>query len=112
MLFQKKKKKKSTAAWKPLNTALKDCYPEVSVQRKLGGAFIKFELRGSGVASLAKKPVMLTVMLINITQVFYFPDPPNQLLFLAHVCLHKARSSSSTSSIKTKLPQMLKAASL
>lgn len=34
---------------------------------KSGDAFIKFELRVSEVASLAKKPVMLTVMLINIT---------------------------------------------
>lgn len=32
-----------------------------------GDTFIKFELRVSEVASLAKKPVMLTVMLINIT---------------------------------------------
>lgn len=66
-----------------LNTALKDCSSEITTQGQEGETFIKFELRVSVVASLAKKPVMLTVMLINIILNFIHC----QFLFLAHMCL-------------------------
>lgn len=58
-------------------------------------AFIKCELRVSEVASLAKKPVMLTAMLINIALLLIFPSPLPQLLSLAHSHRYSFRSSSS-----------------
>lgn len=58
----------------------------------MGDPFIKFELRVSEVASLAKKLVVLTAMLINISYLYFhrvFSVPSPQLLML-----HSHRSPS------------------
>lgn len=73
MLFPKKKKKKK-------KSQLQHGNPQTQLPRNLHAeeardAFIKFELRVSEVASLAKKPVMLTAMLINIALLLIFSLP-------------------------------------
>lgn len=83
MLFPKKKKEKKSQ--------LQHGNPQTQLPRNLHAeeardAFIKFELRVSEVASLAKKPVMLTAMLINIALllIFFPPRCPNFSFSLIH----------------------------